>query len=235
VALRVDQADVERWPLLLPRGLAAVTAEAPSLEVDRRGLVRRPGGMPLTLYGALLPPPRAPSADRPLPALEDDERDESLSLPPRLDPRVVDLAHRLALGAADPGGRLRATVGHLRTGYRYTLAPGRFRPDGDPLAEFLFEKKEAYCEYFASAAVVLLRLQGVPARFAKGLAVGPQNEVGGGLHVVRESDAHAWIEAWLPGEGWVEEDPTPAGALEAARGQPGGLDRLLQRARAGRS
>jgi hypothetical protein len=114
---------------------------------------------------------------------------------------------------------------------RYTLAPGAFRTD-DPLAEFLFEKKQAYCEYFASAAVVLLRLQGVPARFVKGLSVGPQTDLGGGLHVVRESDAHAWVEAWVPGEGWVEADPTPPGQFESARGHTGVLDRLWHRARA---
>ena len=49
--------------------------------------------------------------------------------------------------------------------------------------------------------MVLLRLQGVPSRFVKGLSVGPQTDMGEGLHVVRESDAHAWSEAWSPGEG----------------------------------
>src|SRR5262249_27777320 len=93
----------------------------------------------------------------------------------------------------------------------------------------------AYCEYFASAAVVLLRLQGVPARFVKGLSVGAQNDVGGGLHVVRESDAHAWIEAWIPGAGWVEADPTPPGQFESARGMPDGWHRWLEHARAGAS
>jgi hypothetical protein len=231
VAVRVDQAEVGRWPLLLPRGPLAVTAEAPYLDRDRFGLLRRPGGTPLTLYGGLFP--SAPLGPADPPALTDDEREEYLSLPPQVDPRVVGLADRLAHEAADPRGRLEATVRHLQTGYRYTLAPGAFRPGGDPLAEFLFEKKAAYCEYFATAAVVLLRLQGVPARFVKGLSVGPQTDVGGGLHVVRESDAHAWIEAFVPGEGWVEDDPTPPGQFASARAPASALDRLLQRARAG--
>ena len=64
--------------------------------------------------------------------------------------------------------------------------------------------------------MVLLRAQGVPARFVKGLTVGPQTDQGGGLHVVRESDAHAWVEAWVPGEGWVEVDPTPPGQFATA-------------------
>ncbi|HEX9190157.1 MAG TPA: transglutaminase-like domain-containing protein [Vicinamibacteria bacterium] len=229
VAVRVDQAEVGRWPLLLPRAVSAVTADAHALELDRQGLVRRPGGLPLTLYGALVA--ARPRTVAPPPVLDDADRVAALDLPSFLDPRVAALADRLSVAADDPRGRLEATVGHLQAGYRYTLAPGAFR-SGDPLAEFLFETREGYCEYFASAAVVLLRRQGVPARFVKGLAVGPQNEVALGLHVVRESDAHAWIEAWIPGEGWVEEDPTPPGALEAARGRPGGLERLLQRTRA---
>ncbi|HSD26823.1 MAG TPA: transglutaminaseTgpA domain-containing protein [Vicinamibacteria bacterium] len=229
VALRVDQADVGRWPLLLPRGPIAVTAQTPYLEKDRFGLLRRPPGWSLTLYGALLPatpiPPTAPAP------LADDERDECLALPPHVDPRIVQLARTLALESPEPRGRLSASVQHLQTGYRYTLAPGAFRTS-DPLAEFLFGKKAGYCEYFASAAVVLLRLQGVPARFVKGLSVGPQTDVGGGLHVVRESDAHAWIEAFVPGEGWVEEDPTPPGQFASARSPAGTFDRLVQRARA---
>ena len=140
------------------------------------------------------------------------------------------LAHSLAPDA-DPRGRLAATVAHLQGGYRYTLRPGAFRT-GDPLAEFLFEKKAGYCEYFASAAVVLLRLQGVPARFVKGLSVGPQTDQGGGLHVVRDSDAHAWVEAWIPGEGWVEADPTPPGSFAEAHGRADSFQRFLQRVRA---
>ena len=147
-----------------------------------------------------------------------------------VDPRLRALAHGLAPDA-DPRGRLAATVAHLQGGYRYTLRPGAFRT-GDPLAEFLFEKKAGYCEYFASAAVVLLRLQGVPARFVKGLSVGPQTDQGGGLHVVRDSDAHAWVEAWIPGEGWVEADPTPPGSFAEAHGRADSFQRFLQRVRA---
>ena len=103
------------------------------------------------------------------------------------------------------------------------------------MAEFLFEKKAGYCEYFASAAVLLLRLQGVPARFVKGLSVGPQTDQGGGLHVVRDSDAHAWVEAWIPGEGWVEADPTPPGPFADAHGRADSFQRLLQHIRAASS
>ena len=79
---------------------------------------------------------------------------------------------------------------------------------------------------------MLLRLQGVPARFVKGLSVGPHTDEGGGLHVVRERDAHAWIEVWLSDAGWVEEDPTPAAQFAAAHPPPSRLDRAFERTRA---
>lgn len=225
VDLRFNQQDVDDWPLLLPQAVAAVTIDAPSLGLDRLGNIRRPAGLGVHLYGARLAD-RARSASDP--SLTPEDRRESLALPPVLDERLRALARSLAPGA-DPHTQLEATVEHLRRGYRYTLRPGAFH--GDPLAEFLFEKKAGYCEYFASAAVVLLRLQGVPARFVKGLSVGPQTDVGGGLHVVRESDAHAWVEAWMPAEGWVEADPTPPGQFAETHGRTGYLQRLAEHVR----
>ncbi len=226
VELRITQSEVESWPLVVPRGSAAVTADAWLLDVDAHGLVRRPPGDALRLYGALWSGTSPPPAHAPEPR----EIAEALELPPRVDPRLLDLARKLA-ASGDAAGRVEATLRHLDSGYRYTLKPGAFRTD-DPLAEFLFEKKAGYCEYFASAAVILLRAQGVPARFVKGLSVGRQTDQGGGLHVVRESDAHAWVEAYLPGKGWVEVDPTPPGQLSDARPRPPALSRLAERLRA---
>jgi hypothetical protein len=231
VQMRVTQADVADWPLLLPRGVTAVTARASYLDLDRFGLTRRPRGLPLRQYGAVVGSTPSVSSGEPE-ALSAEERAESLSLPERVDPRIVSLAARLAAPSDGPREKLAETVRHLQTAYTYTLSPGPFRPDGDPLAEFLFEKKAAWCEYFATAAVVLLRLQGVPARFVEGLNVGAETDVGGGLHVVRESDAHAWVEAWIPDEGWVEADPTPPGQFESARGAPGRWRRFFEHARA---
>jgi transglutaminase-like putative cysteine protease len=143
---------------------------------------------------------------------------EDLELPSRVDPRVLGLAAALADGTRSEREGVERTLHHLQTGYRYTLDVGRFRTL-DPLAEFLFEKKAGYCEYFATAAAVLLRAQGVPTRYVKGVAVRPGRRVGG-HYVVRESDAHAWIEAYLPGEGWVEMDPTPSGGWAATHAEP---------------
>ena len=156
VELRITQAEVGSWPLLVPRGSAAVTADAWLLGIDPHGLLRRPQGDALRLYGAVwsTTPPvtlRAPEPAQIAGALE---------LPPHVDPRLLALARELATSPA-PARRIEATVGHLRSGYRYTLRPGAFRT-GDPLAEFLFEKKAGYCEYFASAAVILLRARACP-------------------------------------------------------------------------
>jgi transglutaminase-like putative cysteine protease len=226
VDLRVTQARVDDWPLLLPRGTQNVAASAHALTIDDFGLVRRPPGQALRLYGGRWSDGQSPLAGPLLPY----ERAEALALPPVVDPRLHSLAERLA-AAGGPDERVQATIQHLQTGYRYTLAPGAFRTS-DPVAEFLFEKKAAYCEYFATAAVLLLRLQGVPARFVKGLSVGPHSDQGGGLHVVRESAAHAWVEAWVEGRGWVELDPTPPGDFAAAHPPPSAAGRLVEQLRA---
>ena len=126
----------------------------------------------------------------------------SLWVPP--DERIQALAIEISANTSSPREKIVRTIEYLRTHYRYTL-------EGLPssLDDFLFEKKAGYCEFFATAAVILLRHQGVPARFVKGVRINPESEVDE-HYVVREADAHAWIEAYLPGDGWVEEDPTPA-------------------------
>jgi hypothetical protein len=137
-------------------------------------------------------------------------------LPQRLDPRLRILAEELTHGAPAPRERVARTLGYLQSHCRYALRVGRFRSQ-DPVAEFVFDKRRGYCEYFASAAALLLRLQGVPTRYVTGFSVRPANLVAG-HYVVRESDAHAWIEAFLPGVGWTEADPTPAGDYAEVHG-----------------
>lgn len=132
---------------------------------------------------------------------------ECLAVPAETDPRLKELAAQLGKGAGSNEERIERTVRFLQSTCRYSLDVGSFR-SSQPVAEFVFEKKKGYCEYFASAAVVLLRLQGVPARYVTGYNVEPGNRQGD-HYVVRALDAHAWVEAYVPGRGWLEVDPTP--------------------------
>jgi transglutaminase-like putative cysteine protease len=152
---------------------------------------------------------------------------EDLLLPPGLNPRTVELARQMR---ADPqlarGGApalVRAALERLRTGgYRYTLEPGVY---GDNTAdEFWFDRKEGFCEHIASAFVVLMRAMDIPARIVTGYQGGEINSVDG-YWIVRQSDAHAWTEVWLAGEGWVRVDPTGA----VMPGRIGSLQRLQPR------
>ncbi|MDR1256814.1 MAG: hypothetical protein LBJ86_03635, partial [Spirochaetaceae bacterium] len=90
--------------------------------------------------------------------------------------------------------------------YRYSLKPGA-APDGDQLAYFLFDSKKGYCSYFAFAFASLLRSIGVPCRIAVGFFLNP-DEGRLDFYPVRSNMAHAWVEIWFPGFGWIEYDPT---------------------------
>ena len=138
--------------------------------------------------------------------LAPDERNFYLRLPV-VDPRVIELARRITAGAASDEERARRIEAWLLGNFRYSLK-GPEREVDDPLAWFLFESRRGHCEYFASAMAVLLRAVWVPSRVAVGYREGSYNSLTG-WYVVRASDAHSWVEAWIDGKGWVEYDPTP--------------------------
>jgi hypothetical protein len=84
--------------------------------------------------------------------------------------------------------------------------------------DFLFTTKQGFCEHYASSFVFLMRAANVPARVVTGYLGGEFNDVGN-YYIVRQSDAHAWAEVWLAGQGWVRVDPT--GAIAPERVQRG--------------
>lgn len=133
-------------------------------------------------------------------------RDMYLQLP-ALDPRIPELATQITLKNSNPYDKARAIEGYLRSHFGYTLDLSG-TPQNDPLAYFLFQKRAGHCEYFAAAMTVMLRTQGIPARYINGFQTGEYNDVAGDL-VVRASDAHSWVEAYFPGFGWLTFDPTP--------------------------
>jgi len=164
------------------------------------------------------------TAASPLPA---DVRAEHLQLPP-LDPRIPVLAREMASGASTEMEQARALENHLRSDYGYTLQLLSSEV-ADPLANFLFVRKKGHCEYFASAMTVMLRTLGVPARVVTGFQSGVYNPMTG-WQVVRASDAHSWVEAWISGRGWVTFDPTPPDPGGSAQGLFSRLSLLLDAA-----
>lgn len=132
---------------------------------------------------------------------------------PELSPRLRDLAQELAADAASPYETARRVEAYLGENVRYSLDLRR-ESNLDPLDEFLFQRKSGNCEYFAAGMAILLRVAGIPARVVNGFQRGEWNEVGQ-YFAVRQRDAHSWVEAYLPNEGWVTFDPTPRAAFEA--------------------
>jgi len=129
-----------------------------------------------------------------------------LQVPP-LDPRIPKLAQQITVGKDNDYDRAVAIESYLRTHFGYTLQLSR-TPPRDPLAEFLFLRKQGHCEYFASSMAIMLRTLRIPSRVVNGFRTGEFNDLTS-QYVVRESDAHSWVEAYFPGYGWVSFDPTP--------------------------
>lgn len=101
----------------------------------------------------------------------------------------------------------------------YNLSPGRLGNDKDFIETFLISRK-GYCSHFASAAVMMLRAAGIPARYTEGFIIQPVGDENSRYEYytaeVRDSCAHAWVEYYVPGYGWAVFDPTPSGALDAS-------------------
>jgi transglutaminase-like putative cysteine protease len=124
--------------------------------------------------------------------------------------RTWQLAQRLRKGASTPYEYARRIDAYLGgSDFRYDERPPAPRPGQAPLDAFLFDSKAGYCQQFSGAMALLLRLGGVPARVGAGFSPGGFNRRQGEW-VIRDRDAHTWVEAWYDGIGWVTFDPTPA-------------------------
>jgi transglutaminase-like putative cysteine protease len=143
-----------------------------------------------------------------------------LQLPP-LDTRIPDLAREITKSTDTNYDKAVAIERYLTTQYGYTLQLPRVTPR-DPLANFLFERKQGHCEYFASSMAVMLRTLGIPSRVVNGFRTTEFNDLTSS-YVIRASSAHSWVEAEFPGYGWVGFDPTPSAGPQAH----GPWDRML--------
>lgn len=129
---------------------------------------------------------------------------------PRPFVRAVALARDLAAGASGQLEVVRRVQSYLLDGDRFRYTTDVPEPGSSPLIDFLMEDRAGYCQQFAGAAAMLLRFAGVPTRVVTGFATGESD--GDGTFTVRDRDAHAWIEVYFPGFGWVPFNPTPAAA-----------------------
>ena len=161
------------------------------------------------------------------------ELDAWRELPAGYNPRTLELARQLrreAERAAPPGPEtdfalVQTVLARLRGGgYRYTLGPGSYGRDSAD--EFWFDRRAGFCEHIATSFVILMRALDIPARVVTGYQGGERNPIDGEWSV-RQSDAHAWAEVWLPDRGWLRIDPTSAvqpdriGASQRLQAAPG--------------
>jgi len=160
---------------------------------------------------------RSTSADYP------DWLDRYLQLPEDLPPEVRVLAEEISKSMDNPYDIARAITRHLRINIEYTRVMPPVPPNADPIAWFLFEEKRGFCNYYATAEVLMLRAVGIPARIAVGYAEGEQDPLNDSF-TIRKRDSHAWPEVYFNDYGWVVFEPTvsqpayilPAGLESAA-------------------
>jgi transglutaminase-like putative cysteine protease len=128
-----------------------------------------------------------------------------------LSPRVMQLARDIVTnaGATTPYDQTKAIEQWLRTNMFYNETISAPPLDRDPVEWFLFDLREGYCTYYATAMATMLRSLGIPARLAAGFSEGDYDPAIG-QYVVRERDAHTWVEVYFPGYGWIEFEPTTA-------------------------
>ena len=137
---------------------------------------------------------------------------EFMQLPNHIESGVYALVNEVTAGALTPYQRAVAIEQYLEQHCEYTLTPDYPRKDIDFVSDFLLNTKQGYCSYFASAMAVMGRIAGLPTRYVEGYRV-EANPFG--LTVVTGENAHAWVEVYFNGVGWVTFDPTPGSGFNA--------------------
>ncbi len=152
-------------------------------------------------------------------------RRAALELPEGFNPRTAELIADWRQEAASDSEIVRRALSYFnQQRFRYTLNPALL--SRHTVDEFLFDTREGFCEHYASAFTVMMRMAGIPARVVTGYQGGWFNEIGSYM-LVRQSDAHAWSEVWIKGSGWTRIDPTAA--VAPSRVQQGAIESLAQR------
>ncbi|MGE7989217.1 transglutaminase TgpA family protein [Lysinibacillus fusiformis] len=142
----------------------------------------------------------------------DSSFDRFMQLPAQLPQRVRDLALSITQDETTVYDQIKAVEGYFRTnGFRYDKTQAAIPAENqDYVDQFLFDTKVGYCDNFSTSMVVLLRSIGIPARWVKGFAPGTAGPMSDGLREYRitNDNAHSWVEAYIPGTGWMEFEPT---------------------------
>jgi transglutaminase-like putative cysteine protease len=154
-------------------------------------------------------------------------RERYVNLPVTITPRTKRLAETLAAPHSNPYDIARAVEAYLRSTIAYNEQVDAPPSGAEPVDYVLFESQEGYCTYYATAMAVILRSQGIPARVAAGFAQGTY-DAGLAAYVVLESDAHAWVEVFFPGYGWVEFEPTASRDPVERLGSPAGPEEPVE-------
>jgi len=131
-----------------------------------------------------------------------------LDLPATVTDRVKELTEDIIIEAQTPYEKVTAIESFLINNLEYTLRPPHTPANVDFVDHFLFDLRIGYCTYFATAFAVMGRIAGLPTRYVEGFLM-PPNPVDGNLYEIRQSNAHAWVEVYFPGIGWLTFDPTP--------------------------
>ena len=136
------------------------------------------------------------------------DRREALEVPVWISPSVRELAQSWATQDSNPRAIVSSALQFFGTqGFTYSLSPGEYGKNG--LEQFLFHRRVGFCEHYAASFATLMRLAGIPARVVVGYLGGEYNDLGHFV-LVRQADAHAWCEVWIPESGWTRVDPTTA-------------------------
>lgn len=132
-----------------------------------------------------------------------------LQLPENLPDRVRKLGATLAGYGQNRYESVLEVMSYLKENYVYSLESARPEQSRDFADTFLFEQTSGYCDHFSTAMAVLLRSAGIPSRWVKGFAPGEPDPEARNRYVITYADAHAWVEVYFPGSGWIPFDPTP--------------------------
>lgn len=185
----------------LPRQHGAMGSSVGEALVDPLGTVRPAQGKRYDRYWFDPSTPDAGPVDEPT--------DEDLKVPDRLRPTLDALLAQWTAPGEHPQAVLDALSARFDRDFTYSLSFSR--PPSDPVVDFLLRNRQGNCEYFATATALLARSAGIPARVATGYRVAERSPITG-QYIVRQYNAHAWVEAWIGGA-WQIVDTTPASQL----------------------